>query len=125
MEGLLFKKEIFEIVGAAMEVHTQLGNGFLESVYLESLEIEFGLRKVSFVAQKRLHLFYKEFSLTREFVPDFLCFDKIIVEIKTLPVLTNIEIAQLLNYLKATKLTVGILINFGSRGNLEWKRFVR
>lgn len=107
-----------------MEVHTELGNGFLEPVYQESLEIELALRKIPFEAQHRLRLFYKDFELKKEYIPDFVCFDKIIVEIKAIEKLTNIEIAQLINYLKATKLKVGVLINFGSRGKLEWQRFV-
>jgi len=124
MDELLFKDEVFEIIGAAIEVHKELGNGFLEPVYQESLEIESALRKIPFVAQERLHLFYKGVELKKEYLPDFVCFGKIIVEIKALHALTNIEIAQLINYLKATKLRVGLLINFGSRGRLEWKRFV-
>ena len=121
---LLFKDEVFEIIGAAIEVHKELGNGFLEPVYQEALEIEFTLRKIPFEAQKRLQLFYKGVQLKKEYIPDFVCYDKIIVEIKALDRLSNIEIAQLINYLKATKLKLGILINFGSQGKLEWKRFV-
>lgn len=124
MDNLLYKAEVFQIVGAAMEVHTELGNGFLEPVYQESLEIELGLRKIPFDAQKSLHLFYKTFELKKEYIPDFVCYDKIIVEIKALNNLTNIEIAQLINYLKATKLKLGLLVNFGSKGKLEWQRFI-
>jgi GxxExxY protein len=124
MDELLFKDEVFEIIGAAIEVHKELGNGFLEPVYQESLQIELALRNIPFVAQERLHLFYKGVELKKEYIPDFVCFGKIIVEIKALHALTNIEIAQLINYQKATKLRVGLLINFGSRGRLEWKRFV-
>lgn len=124
MTELLFKDEVFEIIGAAMEVHKQLGNGFLEPVYQQSLEIELGLRDIPFEPQKRLHLFYKGVELRKEYQPDFVCYDKIIVEIKALDRLTNIEIAQIINYLKATKLRLGLLINFGSNGRLEWKRFV-
>jgi len=124
MDELLFKDEVFEIIGAAIEVHKELGNGFLEPVYQEALEIEFTLRKIPFEPQKRLQLFYKGVQLKKEYIPDFVCYDKIIVEIKALDRLSNIEIAQLINYLKATKLKLGILINFGSQGKLEWKRFV-
>lgn len=124
MDDLLFKDEVFEIVGAAIEVHRELRNGFLEPVYQESLEIELALRKIPFVSQERLKLFYKGIELKKEYIPDFVCFGKIIAEIKALERLTNIEIAQLINYLKATKLRVGLLINFGSSGRLEWKRFV-
>jgi GxxExxY protein len=124
MENLLYRDEVFEIVGAAMEVHTELGNGFLEPVYQESLEIELALRKIPFESQKRLDLFYKGVELKKEYIPDFVCYGKIIVEIKALERLTNIEYAQIINYLKATNLKVGVLINFTSKGKLEWKRFV-
>ena len=124
MDNLLYREEVFGIVGAAIEVHRELGNGFLEPVYQESLQIELALRKIPFEAQKRLQLFYKGVELKKEYIPDFVCYDKIIVEIKALDRLSNIEIAQLINYLHATKLKVGVLINFGSHGKLEWKRFV-
>ena len=124
MFELLYKEEVFEIVGAAIEVHREMGNGFLEPIYQESMEIELAFRKIPFDAQKRLRLFYKDVELKKEYVPDFVCFGKIIVEIKALDRLSNIEIAQLINYLHATKLKVGLLVNFGSSGKLEWKRFV-
>lgn len=124
MDNLLYRDEVFEIIGAAIEVHKELGNGFLEPVYKESLEIELTLRKIAFESQQRLQIFYKEFELKKEYIPDFVCYSKIIVEIKALNNLTNIEIAQLINYLKATKLKLGLLINFGSRGKLEWQRFI-
>ena len=124
MDNLLYREEVFGIVGAAIEVHRELGNGFLEPVYQESLQIELALRKIPFEAQKRLHLFYKGVELKKEYIPDFVCYDKIIVEIKALDRLSNIEVAQLINYLHATKLKVGVLINFSSQGKLEWKRFV-
>jgi len=124
MDELLYREEVFKIVGAAIEVHTELGNGFLEPVYQKALEIEFLLRKFHFEPQKRLQIFYKGIDLEKEYIPDFVCFDKIIVEIKALERLTNTETSQLLNYLKATSLKVGLLINFGSKGKLEWKRFV-
>lgn len=124
MENLIYKEEVFDIVGAAIEVHKVLGNGFLEPVYQESLEIEFALRKVPFEAQKRLKLFYKNIELKKEYIPDFVCYEKIIVEIKAIERLTNIEFAQIINYLHTTKFKVGVLINFGSHGKLEWKRFV-
>lgn len=124
MSELFLKDEVFAVVGAAIEVHKELGNGFLEPVYQESLEIESASRNIPFVAQKRLHLFYKGVELKKEYVPDFVCFGQIIVEIKALNALMNNETAQLINYLKATKLRVGLLINFGASGRLEWNRFV-
>ena len=124
MDNLLYREEVYAIVGGAIEVHKTMGNGFLEPVYQESLEIELAARKILFDAQKRLRLFYKDVELKKEYVPDFVCFEKIIVEIKALERLTNVEIAQLINYLHATKLKVGVLINFGSSGKLEWNRYV-
>ena len=124
MEALLYRTEVFKIIGAAIEFHTELGNGFLEPVYQKALEIEFSLREINFEPQKRLQIFYKGIDLKKEYIPDFVCFDKIIIEIKALERLTNIEASQILNYLKATGLKLGLLINFGSKGKLEWKRFV-
>ena len=124
MDTLLYREEVFEIVGAAIEVHKEMGKGFLEPVYQESLEIELESRKILFESQKRLKLFYKNIELKKEYIPDFICFDKIVVEIKALDILTGIESSQILNYLKATKMRVGLLINFGSVGRLEWRRFI-
>ncbi len=122
---LLYKEEVYEIIGAAIEVHKELGPGFLEAVYQEALEIELGSRSISFHSQKCLEIFYKDRRLNKEYIADFICYDKIIVEIKALEKLSGKEEAQILNYLKATGLRVGLLINFGSHGRLEWKRFIR
>jgi GxxExxY protein len=124
MDNLLFRKEVYEIVGAAIEVHKELGHGFLEPVYQKALELELSMQKIAFESQKRLKIFYKGIDLEKDYVPDFICDDKIIVEIKALDRLTSKETSQLLNYLKATGLKVGVLINFGSKGKLEWERFV-
>jgi len=121
---LLLKDEVYAVAGAAMEVYYQLGSGFLEPVYQQALEIELGRRRIPFEAQKPLKLFYKDVELRKEYIPDFICYKQIIVEIKSLERLTNIETAQLINYLKITKMHVGVLINFGSRPKLEWKRYV-
>ena len=124
MAHLLLKEEVFAIVGAAMEVHKELGPGFLEAVYQEALEIEFTLRGISFESQKELAVFYKGHRLKKTYAVDFLDYDKIVVEIKALDRLTSKEESQLLNYLKATGLEVGVLINFGA-ASLEWKRMVK
>lgn len=120
---LILKEEVFRIVGAAMEVSNELGAGFLEAVYQEALGIELKSRALPFVAQPAVKIAYKGRILAKEYVPDFLCCDQIIVEIKALKALTAIEEAQLLNYLKATGKPVGLLLNFGSP-KLEWKRMV-
>jgi GxxExxY protein len=124
MKDLLFREEVFAIVGATIEVHRHMGPGFLEPVYQETLEIEFTDKGIPFVAQKLLLIYYKGKSLTKTYVADFVCYGQIIVEIKALPKLSGVEEAQLLNYLKATGLRLGVLINFGSIGKLEWKRLI-
>lgn len=124
MSDLLFKDEAFAIVGAAMEVHTLLGPGFLEPVYQEAFEIELALRTVPFKARVELPIYYKRQCLRKTYIADFVVYERIIVEIKALTQLASREDAQVLNYLKATRFSLGILINFGSHGRLEWKRLV-
>ena len=124
MPELLFKDEVYAINGAMFEVYKTLGTGFLEPVYQESLAVEFTLRGIRFEREKPLELFYKDALLEKRYVPDFVCFGQIILELKVLPKLTNIEVAQLINYLKITKMKLGILANFGALPRLEWKRYV-
>ncbi|MEW6526397.1 MAG: GxxExxY protein [Spirochaetota bacterium] len=118
---LLFKDEVYAIVGAAMEVSNELGAGFLEAVYQAALEIEFALRRIPFQSQPPVEIYYKGQTLAKKYFPDFICFDQIIVEIKAEKQLTTLDEAQLLNYLKATEKPVGVLFNFGAP-KLEWKR---
>lgn len=120
--GLLFKDEVYAIVGAAMEVSNQLGSGFLEAVYQEALGLELTARGVPHEQQKRITIAYKGQTLLHDYIADFVCYDRIIVELKALKAITDTEVAQILNYLKATGLPLGLLINFGS-AKLEWKRF--
>ena len=105
-----------------MEVHRILGTGFLESVYEESLAVEFDLRKIPYERQKTYDVFYKSHKV-KQFICDFFVYDKIIVELKAIKEITNIEHAQIINYLKVTNLNLGLLLNFGS-GSLEIKRVV-
>ena len=121
---LYLKDEVFAIVGAAMEVHNQLNAGFAEAVYQEALAIELNSRSIPFVAQQRLCVVYKGVTLTCEYVADFVCFESVIVEIKAIKETGQREQAQLINYLKATGMKVGLLINFGDPGRLEWHRLV-
>jgi GxxExxY protein len=114
----------YAIIGAAMEVHRQLGCGFLEAVYQEALEIELAARDIPFRGQVKLHICYKSRMLEAFYKADVVAFDSVIVEIKALSYLSNIEDAQMLNYLKATGHEVGLLLNFG-RLSLEYKRLVR
>ena len=106
-----------------MEVHKELGHGFLEAVYQEALGREFNLQRIPNKAQPIIEIFYKGQSLDKKYQPDFVCYEEIIIEIKAILSLTGLEEAQLINYLKATGLKVGLLINFGSQ-SLEYKRFV-
>lgn len=122
MNELLYKVEVYNIVGAAMEVYNQLGNGFLEAVYQEALALELQLRDIPFIEHPPLELCYKGKILHRHYIPDMLLYDKIIVELKAISILGNNEQAQLLHYLKATGLRLGLLINFGSKMKLEWER---
>jgi GxxExxY protein len=125
MTELLLKEEVFAIIGAAIEVHRELGPGFLEAVYQEAMEIELTDRGVPFLAQQPLTIRFKNRILKKKYEPDLLCYDQVIVELKALNQLSGTEEAQILNYLKAAGLRVGLLVNFGSVGKLEWKRYIR
>jgi GxxExxY protein len=103
----------YSIIGSAMEVHREIGPGFLEAVYQESLEIEFRSKAIPFVSQPPVNLFYKDIQLTKYYKPDFICYDSHVVEIKAEKCLTDVDEAQLINSLKATRFRVGLLINFG------------
>ncbi len=115
--------QTYAIIGAAMEIHRQLGYGFLESVYQEAATIEFPLRGVPFAREIALPIKYKNILLSTQYRADFVCFSEIIVEFKALSRLSNVEEAQVLNYLKATDLKRGLLINFGA-SSLQYKRLV-
>ncbi|MBI9082611.1 MAG: GxxExxY protein [Desulfobacterales bacterium] len=113
----------YRIIGAAMEVHKELGCGFLEAVYQEALEKEFAFQEIPCEPHPIVRIHYKGKPLDKTYQPDFVCFGEVIVEIKALAGLSGSEEAQLINYLKATGLKVGLLINFGSR-SLEHRRLV-
>jgi GxxExxY protein len=113
----------YAIIGAAMEVHKQLGCGFLEPVYQEALAVELALRNVPFRREVRLPVHYKGQLLETRYCADFICFDTIVVELKALARMGGPEEAQLINYLRATGYEVGLLLNFGAR-SLEHRRFV-
>jgi len=119
----LYQSETYKIIGAMMEVHKTLGSGFLEAVYQEALAIEFETQKIPYVREKKLILFYKEVQLEKFYIPDFLCYDKIVVDLKALSALTPTHDSIMLNYLNATKFRVGLLGNFGEK-SLKYKRLV-
>jgi len=106
-----------------MAVHRELGQGFLEPVYQEALAIEFGYQGISFVREQELSIMYRGVELHKLYKADFVCYNSIIVELKALSDLNNDHVAQLINYLKATNLKVGLLINFGE-SSLKYKRLV-
>ena len=116
--------ETYAIVGAAMEVHGTLGNGFLEAVYQDALEIEFKERGISYSQEHKIPITYKGFELGKPYFADFLCFNEIIVELKCIKMLTQREQAQVLHYLSATACKRALLINFATP-KLEYKRLVK
>lgn len=118
-----FKKETYKIIGCAMKVHSELGNGFLEAVYQEALSITLTNDKIPFEKEKMLEISFQGKILEKKYFADFLCFNKIIVETKAVKELNNVHFAQVLNYLKATNKKIGLLINFGSE-SLEYKRVI-
>jgi GxxExxY protein len=113
----------YAIIGAAMEVHRQLGCGFLEPVYQGALGVELANRSIPFQAQREFPIIYKGQRLDAYYKPDFICFDEVVVELKALGRLSSVEESQVINYLKVTGFQTGLLINFGSR-SLEQRRFV-
>ena len=116
-------QETYNIIGSAMAVHNELGHGFLEAIYREALEQEFTLQGIPFSTEKKLPVYYKKHKLKTFYFSDFICYDSVIVEIKALKRLTGQEESQLINYLKASGLKSGLLINFGAK-QLQYKRLV-
>lgn len=121
---LLFEKESYAIRGAIYEVYRQMGAGFLEAVYQECLEKELATRSIPFVSQPQIDLYYKNEKLNQFYKPDFVCFNSIILELKALSKISNDHQAQILNYLKAGRMKLGMLINFGSHPKVTIDRFV-
>jgi len=120
--NLILQDETYAIIGAAMDVYYRLGDGFLEAIYQEALAYEFGLRGIPFEEQRRLPVFYKEHRLNKGYFADFLCYGQVIVEIKALSALSPVDWSQIMHYLKASGMRIGLLINFGSSGRPEIKR---
>ena len=113
-----------KIINACMEVHNELGNGFLEPVYQEALEEEFKIQGIPYVREKLLPIMYKGKQLKKEYYADFVCYDDIIVELKAVSVLSKPHKAQVLNYLNAANKEIGLLINFGET-KLKWERITK
>ncbi len=111
-----------QVIGAAMEVHSLLGPGFLESVYEEAMAVEFRYRGIAFERQKELPVYYRD-SVIKKFVCDYLVCGKVVVELKAIKALTELEHIQLTGYLKASGLSIGLLLNFGAK-SLDFKRMI-
>jgi len=122
-DQVLYKDESYAIIGACMEVHKTLGNGFLEAVYQEALEIEFALRGIPCQREKVLPIDYKGHTLKKGYIADFVCYDKIVLEIKSQRELIADNASQVLNYLNASGYKLGLLVNFGER-SLKQKRII-
>ncbi len=121
---MIYKEEAYKVIGAAMKVHSTLGCGFLEQVYQEALQIELENQDIPFKREASLSIEYNGITLNKQYIADFICFDKIIVELKAVKELDNIHEAQVFNYLKATGYRLGLLINFGET-SLEYKRIIK
>jgi len=124
MTGLIYPEESYKIIGACFNVYKEKGCGFTEPVYQECLEIELEHQEIPFEAQKKLKLIYRGKELEKTFKPDFICYNKIIVEIKAVSNLIDEYRAQLLNYLNATQMKLGLLVNFGHYPKLEYERLI-
>jgi GxxExxY protein len=123
-DQLLFRDEVFRIIGACMAVHTDKGNGFAEPVYQDALEIELELSNIPFDPHRNYQICYRGRLLKHTYTPDVLCFGQIVLELKAARALVDEHRAQVLNYLKVTGLQLGLLVNFGSYPRLEWERIV-
>ena len=123
-KDILYKEESFAIIGACFNVYNDKGCGFLEPICQECMGIELEFQTIPAEPQKKLDLFYRDQKLERFYQPDFICFGKIILELKAVDKITDAHRAQVLNYLHATGLKLGIIVNFGYYPNLEYERIV-
>lgn len=123
MSKLILEDETYKILGACIKVHKRLGNGFSESIYCEALAKELTTSNIPFEQDKKLPVFYEGEQLDHYFEADFVCFNKIILQIKSLDFINNNLKNQVLKYLKSTNLEIGYLVNFGEN-NLTWKRYI-
>ena len=124
VEDLIYKEEAYAIMGGCFAAYKDKGCGFLEPVHQECMEIELGYLKLPAVPKPSLALSYRGRPLKQKHVPDFICYEKIVLELKTISQLVDEHRAQVLNYLNATGLKLGLLVNFGHHPKLEWERIV-
>ena len=122
--ALLYENESYDIRGAAMKVYEILGHGFVESVYQEAMEIEYRRRNIPYKREVEIEVYYDGVLLEKKFRADFVCYDSIIVELKAVSELDEGNLLQLCNYLKATHLRLGLLINFGNMSGMEIERWI-
>ncbi|MCE2963879.1 MAG: GxxExxY protein [Chitinophagales bacterium] len=120
---LLYKEEVYQIIGACMEVHKHLGHGFSEVVYKDALELEFAIRTIFFKREQEYEVEYKGMVLKHKFFADMVICDKIILELKAAATIDNVHIQQTLNYMKVSNCKVGLVVNFGKE-RLEYKRLI-
>ena len=121
MADIIYKEESYRIIGSCMKVHQVLGCGFLESVYQEALSKQFNEDGIPFEKEKLINVYFNDLKLNKYFKADFLCFGKIIVELKAIPFVQENNLFQIKNYLKSTNLKLGLLVNFGEK-SLTYKR---
>ena len=124
MDEFLYKDEGYKIIGCFYAVYNTLGSGFLESVYQEALSKEFDKNNIPYVRESKLEVFYNEDKLKKFFKADFICFEKIIVEVKAQKFVTKSDLDQVVNYLTATRMKIGYLVNFGAP-QLYYKRLIK
>lgn len=120
----MFQQEGYDLMAAAFEVYNEIGYGMAEEIYQQSLEIELSLRQVPFLTKQELEVDYKGHKLTTCYKPDLLVFGGIVVELKAVSELLPEHEAQLFNYMRVSRIAVGYLVNFGHKGDLQWKRFI-
>ena len=125
MAEILFKDESYKIMGAMFEVYKEMGCGFLESVYQECIELEMTEQQIPFVAQFELQLTYKHHQLKSRYIPDVVCYNQIVIELKAVKEIVDEHRAQIHNYLKASGHRLGIIVNFGHYPKLQYERIVR
>ena len=123
MAEFLFKEESYQLIGLCMEIHRELGMGFKEIVYKDALELELQNHKIPFIREKQFKIEYKGKILAHKYVADFIIHDKIILEAKAVPLIVDLYVDQTINYLKASSLRLGFIVNFGER-SLKYKRLI-
>ena len=123
MTNIILKEESYNVIGACMNVHKELGCGFLEPIYQEALEYEFKLSNIPFEREKHLAVRYRDITLSKYYIADFICYDKIVLELKALSEINNDHKSQIINYLKMTNMQLGIIINFG-KDSLDYERVI-